>query len=139
MKLLFPYFLFLAFVFVGHAESEQLTVSEKWKGHADYLVSCLDRIQKAWDKIMDKADAQIKKDAQVALTFTLRADGTVTIPPPTKRQKDLGRAYDYVVQAVKAVGQQPAWTEKMKADLGTEQSITMIFKYFESKKEPNLK
>lgn len=104
-----------------------LGLDARWAEHGQYLQGLIEQIQSRWFAILDESRVQPKKGTRATVTFTLSADGKVTI---VKTDGDAGRlGIKACVAALTAGPQAPKWSEAMIAQFGREATLTFTFFY----------
>jgi len=105
----------------------QVSSDPKWDSYGPYLSRVVGKVQKQWDRALVEMRHYPKVGA-VVVVFTLDESGRVTEIVDVKNGSSKEGA-QACVSAITSAAPYGAWTEEMKAILGTQQQITFTFYY----------
>jgi hypothetical protein len=107
---------------------EVIDAGPAWNGYDGYVQKMLQTIQAKWQRILVESKSSPPPGTLVAIKFILSSDGKI------ERILDVGNTSNdpgeqSCLTALATTAPFNKWTDKMVADLGTSQTLTLRFYY----------
>ncbi|MBX3735344.1 MAG: hypothetical protein KF715_01525 [Candidatus Didemnitutus sp.] len=105
-----------------------LGIDARWSEYGEYMQEFVEIVQASWYSILDESRIAPKSGTHVFVTFTLNAEGEVSV---VNTEETAGKQGTYACTNALTM-RQPyrKWTDQMIAVLGKQQTITFSFYYW---------
>ena len=100
-----------------------VSFNAKWSSYGSYLQQLIERLQRRWDRT-SKEDLP---RGEVKIAFLLRSDGAISECSAVESSRPV--LEDVCVRVVTEEAPFRKWDEKMRASLGDQQKLTVIFRH----------
>lgn len=112
----------------GTSNVAPLGIDARWSEYGDYMQELIEIVQVTWEGLLRESRAYPKSGTSVIVTFTLNADGAVSI---VSVEETTGAAGAYIsTTAITARQPYRKWTDQMVAVLGRQQTLTFRFYFY---------
>lgn len=112
----------------GTANIGPIGLDARWSEYGDYMQELIEIVQVTWESLLRESRAYPKSGTSVIVTFTLNADGEVSI---SSVEETTGASGAYIsTTAITARQPYRKWTEQMIAVLGRQQTMTFRFYFY---------
>jgi hypothetical protein len=112
----------------GTANVGVMGIDARWSDFGVYMRELIDIVDAQWHRLVNEYRGHIPAGSRVVITFTLNADGEVSI---TQVEETAGRvAVGQCQTAITSRMPYRKWTPEMISVLGDQQTLTFSFHYY---------